>query len=201
MAESILDRLDRDPGGARQYVATLLVAGGASRAQVADALARKYSIPAPTGRSITEWKNHDPELRTLIAEMETAKRDLRPGDDPTDLLPREVNQAQAASDLFGVCIHFPAFALLMERERETEDGPDGADTRGAFEQFDPPPAAADDPDSDSDVLAVLIAGHETAEAFEADCLARLGDYSPTVEPTPGAGRLAGYEPVADDPAD
>lgn len=183
MSESILDRLDRDPGGARQYVATLLVVGGASRAQVADALARKYGISAPTGRSVTEWKNNDPELRDLIRQMEAAKRDVSPGDDPRDLLPREVNPARSADDLFTLAIHCRPFAELLKREaaRRSDDAGDA----GGW-GFDDYALAADDDDGrPDDVLAVLTAEHETAAEFEADCIRRLGDFD-HVSPTPGA---------------
>jgi hypothetical protein len=196
MADGILDRLDRDPGGAREYVATLLVVGGASRAEIAQAMARKYGIPAPTGRSVTKWKNNDPELRALIEKMEAAKLDLKPGDDPAALLRREANPAQAVSDLLGVCVTFPAFGLLLNRERTRQAAAVASQEVGAFEQHDSPPPS-DDPDDDGDVFAVLAAEHETAAEFEADCVRRLGDYD-AATPTPGAGALSGYEPLGGD---
>ncbi len=170
MSESILDRLDREHGDARQYVATLFVVGGATREQVAEALARKYDIPAPTGRSVSKWKNGDPELRDLIRQMEAAKRDLTPDDDPTALLRPEVNTAQAAADLFGVALQSPSFAALLKREAERRGGAYAAGLY--FDEFAPDPDGDDDQEAD-DVLAVLRAGHDTAAEFEADCLARL----------------------------
>jgi len=179
MSESILDRLDREHGGgARQYVATLLVVGGASRAQVAEALARKYDIPAPTGRSVTAWKNDDPALRDLIRQMEAAKRDLAPGDDPRDLLPRREVTAEAASErLFTFAIQCRPLAELLKREaaRRGDDG-----VGWGFDDFAP---AADDDGAPDDVLAVLTAEHETAAEFEADCLARLAA-DPLPAPSP-----------------
>jgi hypothetical protein len=206
--ESILDRLDRNPGGARQYVATLLVVGGASRTQIAEALARKYDIAVPTTRSISAWKNTDPELRELIRQMEAAKRDVAPGGDPLKLMPREVNKAQVDSDLFSLCVDVPAFALLIAREddRRAAAAADGSDpgSVGAFEQVEAAPPAPLDPDDDGpedDVLAVLLADHETLEDFAADCQRRLGDWMPSQTPTAGAGALTGYEPLeADDAA-
>jgi hypothetical protein len=174
MAESILDRLDRDPGGARQYVATLTVIGGATRAQVADALARKYGINPPTGRSVTKWKSEDPELRALIEQMRAAKRDVAPGDDPADLIPVQVDPAEAVSDLFGVAIQFPHFARLVKVDA-AEIAPDGGPELGGFAAGSGgfyPPADAADPADDA-VRAVLDAEHETAAEFEADCRARL----------------------------
>ncbi len=165
MTESTLDRLDRDPGGARQYVATLIVVGGATRAQIAEALARKYSIPEPTSRSVTAWKNGDPELRAIVEAMEAAKRDLAPGEDPTQLIPEPVDPAEASGDLFDLAIRIPSFGTLLYREGQRDD------------------------DQADDVLAVLAAGHATAAEFEADCIRRLGDYNPHV-PTPGSGSLA-----------
>jgi hypothetical protein len=191
MSESILDRLDREHGGARQYLATLIVVGGATRERAAEALARKYDIPAPTGRSITSWKNDDPELRDLIKQMEDAKRDLAPGDDPADLIRPEVNRGRAVADLFAVCEQFPAFARLMHREHDRlKSAPDDA--------------AGSDwglPDEDTDDGEGLAASNEafaalresdgmTDEEFEADCVRRLGDYEETHVPTPGAGALA-----------
>lgn len=169
MSDSILDRLDRDPGGARQYVATLIVAGGATRAEVAEALARKFHIPEPTGRSVTQWKNHDPELRELIRQMEAAKRDAKPGDNLADLLPREVNPAAAAADLFTVAINCRPFAELLKREADRRAGGDN----GEWGFDDSAPLTADDGGALDDVLAVLSAEHETAAEFEADCRARL----------------------------
>jgi hypothetical protein len=170
MSDSILDRLDRDPGGARQYVATLVVAGGATNADVADALARKYHISAPTTRSVSQWKNNDSDLRDLIRQMEAAKRDVKPGDNLADLLPREVNPAAAVADLFTVAIHCRPFAELLKREGDRRAGDAGDNGGWGFD--DPAPAATDDGAPDA-VLAVLSAEHETAAEFEADCRARL----------------------------
>lgn len=196
--ESILDRLDRDPGGARQYVATLLVIGGATRSQVAEAMARKYEIAAPTGRSITAWKNNDPELRTLIRQMEAAKRDVAPGDNPLALMPREVNKAQVDADLFGLCVDVPAFGLLIHREATRQSETAAEDGRGVFEVLDDPTPPADfDADAMDDVRAVLLAGHETLEDFAADCERRLDGWEPEQTPTAGAGALTGYEPLLD----
>jgi len=182
MADSILDRLDREHGGgARQYIANLFVVGGATREQVAEKLAEKYSIPAPTGRSISKWKNEDAELRELIRQMEAAKRDLAPGDDPTALLPRrEVSREAASERLFTFAVTSPAFAKLLKR-----DGPGGEDDSGGWGFDDyaahPGPDVDDGPD---DVLAVLIAGHETAEAFEVDCERRLAAATAETAATP-----------------
>jgi hypothetical protein len=158
MTESILDRLDREHGGgARQYVATLIVLGGASRAQVAEALARKYSIPEPTGRSVTAWKNGDSKLRAIIEAMQSAKRDLAPDDDLGDVLakmPEPVDRGEAATDLFGVMEQFPAFNALSVR-------------------------CFNDPDFPDDVwLKVLREDHDSDAAFEAACAALVGDYDP-----------------------
>jgi hypothetical protein len=172
--ESILDRLDRDPGGARQYVATLLVVGGATRSQVADAMARKYGIPAPTGRSVTAWKNTDPELRKLIQQMEAAKRDVAPGG-TVEIRP-EVNRAHAVADLFAVCEQFPAFALLVHRDADREES--SASTWGAPENVTP---GGEDDSFHSEAMAALMEGEGMSdEEFEAHCRARL-EAGPPVE--------------------
>jgi hypothetical protein len=178
MSDGILDRLDRDPGGARQYVATLIVAGGASRAEVAEALARKYHIAPPTGRSVTQWKNHDPELRDLIAQMEAAKRDVKPGDDPADLLPRKVNRALAVADLLHVLDEFPAFERLFHREAARRKSAPGsaADTASAWGSPLPDEATIADGDRREDLLALIESEGMTDEEFEQDCIRRLGDY-------------------------
>ncbi len=173
MADSILDRLDRDPGGAREYVATLLVSG-ATRAQVADAMARRFNITAPTGRSVTEWKNNDPELRDLIRRMEAAKRDLAAGDDPTNLLPRQPNPARVVGGLMGLAIQCRPFAELLKRDSARSDNAASAAAEDVGWYFDEEPLPGADPDAPpDDVLAVLLAGHETDAEFEADCRARL----------------------------
>jgi hypothetical protein len=181
MTESILDRLDREPGGARQYIATLIVVDGATRAQVAEALAKKYNVPAPTGRSITAWKTRDSKLCELIEQMTAAKRDLAPGDDPTALLRPPVNVAQADADLFNLAVDCPAFGDLIAREIEREEKVAPTTAWGAPVNPDAPdPDPAADPDDEdeppSDVIAVLLTDYETVEEREADCLRRLGDY-------------------------
>ena len=67
MNESILDRLDRDPGGARDYVAQLHVFG-ANRKAICAKLATRFDIAEPTPRSLTNWLNGDEALLEKIAE-------------------------------------------------------------------------------------------------------------------------------------
>lgn len=199
MADSILDRLDRNPGGAREYVATLLVAGDATREQVAEALARKYSIAKPTGRTITKWKNHDPELRELIQKMEAVKRDAKPGDD-ADLLRPQVTTGRATLWLFDLADRFPAFANLLRREGGRREAGGGGDDGLGYDPYADPVVSDEDGEGEQDdnVTAVLLADHETDAEFEADCVRRLGaDYNPHA-PEPGAGALRGYEPLATD---
>lgn len=170
MSESVLDRLDRDPGGARRWLAQAFVVAGASRAQVARQLRAKYGVTV-TPRTLTNWRAKDSTLVELMVELEQVKRDLAPDDptNPADLLRDAPDAAQNASDLFGLTIQFPPLAKLVHREakrRETDPGL-------AFAQT---PAA--DPDPDDAVHAVLAAAHPTAAEFAADCERRLGDYDP-----------------------
>lgn len=156
MAETILDKLDRDhgsatgPGGARRYVASLIVLGGATRAQVAAALAKRFGIQPPTSRSVTTWINQDAKLIAMLRELEEIKREAKGDVDISDL-PEPTDPAEASRILYDLCVACPPFGTLVSR---------------------------DDADGEDDVAAVLAAGHETDEAFEADCIARLDDYDP-----------------------
>jgi hypothetical protein len=153
MTESTLDRLDRDPGGARRYVASLL-AMGATRGQVVEKLRDKYGVTVTT-RSVTKWKNSDSELMKLVDELVAIKRELDPDDsrNPLDHLPEPVDQAAAVEDLFGLLDDHPAFADLSARCNLDPDFPDDA------------------------AREVLLEDHADDEAFEAACRERLGDWS------------------------
>lgn len=159
MSENTLDRLDRDPGGARQYVAQLAVLG-ATNAQIAKALHDKFNVKKLTTRIVSHWRNNDAKLIQLVNELEAVKRDLSPGDDLGGVLakiPAPVDPAVAASDLFGVAIHCRPLAELLIAGAEDEIG---------------------------DVLAV---GHETDAEFEAACAAALRDYVPAEAPKDESG--------------
>ena len=175
-----LDRLDAEHGGdARSYVAQLFVVGGATREQVAQKLRERYGVEVTT-RIITTWRNGDKKLIALMEELEAVKRELQPDDDLGDVLskmPRPVDPAQSASDLFGMAIRFPAFAKLMSRDGQRAEENNPAAELGFG--FAPSASAGAEDDLDNDVRAVLAAGHETDEEFEADCLRRLSDYQPS----------------------
>ena len=87
MTEPLLDRLDRDPGGARRFVADLL-GQGATNGQVAEAIASRFGVKAPTPRSVTAWRNNDPELVAMLEELARIRANLAPDDttNPADLL-------------------------------------------------------------------------------------------------------------------
>ncbi len=178
MTEPLLDRLDRDPGGARRFVADLL-GQGASNAQVADALGARFGETV-TPRSVSTWRNNDPELVAMLEEIARIRRNLAPDDktNPADLLKPAVNLAAVDRDLFDMCEAHPAWAALLRR-----DGAGGSDAESAPEldyygrPIDPVPADDDEDaaeDQPDDALAVLQAGHATLE-FEADAISRLTD--------------------------
>lgn len=157
MTESILDRLDRDPGGARRYVASLL-AMGATRGQVVEKLRTRFGVTVTT-RSVTAWKNNDAELRKLVDELVAIKRELDPDDgrNPLDHLPEPTDPAEAVTDLFNLLDDHPAYAMVCER----------ADHDESF---------------DVDPIRVLLDGeHDSPEEFEARCTALVGDWNYHVE--------------------
>lgn len=167
MAETILDRLDADPGGARKYIAALYAYGG-THEQVAQKLAEKFGIRQPSKRIVGEWRRNDEKLIALIEELEEVRRDMNPDASPADVLanvPAPVDPAEASGELFDLTVKFPAFANLLARPDDEEF--DGAEA----------------------MRQVLAAEHDSDEAFEAACAALVGDWNPHV-PTPGAGSLA-----------
>jgi|GEM_PF-5757956 len=172
MTEPLLDRLDRDPGGARRFVANLL-GQGATNAQVADAILARFG-ESVTPRSVTTWRNKDPELRELIADLAAIKRTLAADDDtnPADLLRPQINRAQVDDDLFTLAEEQPAFAVLLLRDADREEA---TPTTVWGEPLTDDPPANDAPVVDDDALAVLAADHESDEAFAADCAGRLTD--------------------------
>lgn len=163
MADNTLDRLDRDPGGARRYVAQLFVVGGATREQVANKLRDKYGVSVTT-RIITTWRNNDPELRGMMEELEAIKRDLSPGDEtnPADLLRETVDPAEAVNDLLSACIRSPELAKLIKSSV-----------------------------SDEKVGAVLTAEHPTAADLEVACATLLANYRPQTPSPPAPGGFYG----------
>jgi hypothetical protein len=199
MTEPILDRLDREHGGgARRYVANLFVVGGASRAQVAAALARKYSIPAPTTRSVTAWRSKDPELKKMIAELEAIKAETSPDDPTLPELSQPVNIERVDGVLFDFLSAHPAFAALLFRGRVAPNEQTPAAETTVGRDWWREPSTYGGPERVSEdiapaVLAVLVADYDTPEDFDAACEALLpDDWDSHVEPTPGAGIL---EPV------
>lgn len=164
MADNTLDQINATHGGdARRWVASLIAAGGTNK-QVVAALLKTYNVTV-TPRSVSQWRNHDPVLVEFIAEMEAAKSEL----DPAALLRPAVNRARAVADLFAVCEEFPAFAALMHRERDRLPARAAPDGWGLADED----ATVADDENPNAALAVLLAGHETDEAFRADCLSRL----------------------------
>jgi hypothetical protein len=118
-------------------------------------MARKYSIPAPTGRSVTTWQNSDEKLVAMIRELEGIQRDLAPDDDLAAVLarmPEPVDRAEAITDLWIFLDEHPAYAELSHR-------------------------AELDPDCDDDAAReVLLEDHPDDASFEAACRERLGDW-------------------------
>lgn len=153
MSENLLDKLDRDPGGCRRYVASLL-AMGATRGQVVNKLRDKYGVTVTT-RSVTAWKNNDTELQKLVDELVAIKRELDPADgrNPLDHLPEPADPAEAVTDLFNLLDAHPAFADLSARCDLDPDFPDDA------------------------AREVLLEDHADDEAFEAACREHLGDWN------------------------
>jgi hypothetical protein len=70
-----LNRLDDDPGGAREYLAELIIAR-ATNAQMADAFKTKFGTSV-TERSVSTWRNHDAKLLAIVDRLER-------GDEPAD---------------------------------------------------------------------------------------------------------------------
>jgi|ERR1051326_459218 hypothetical protein len=152
--ESILDRLDREPGGCRRWISQLVVVGGATRAQVAAKLQERYGVSVTT-RSLTSWYANDEQLKALIEELEDVRRDMNPDASPADLLaavPEPIDRAEAVADLYAFLDEFPVYGELIHR-------------------------AELDPDCDDDAAAqVLLEDHADDAAFEAACRERLGDW-------------------------
>lgn len=204
MTIPLLDRLDADPGGARRFVADLL-GQGASNAQISDALKARFGGTV-TPRQISTWRNNDPELLEMLAELEKIKRGLAADDEtnPADLLAPKYDWDTI---LFDLGQRHPAFNLLLVRdpaellEREADAAP--AEPAGPWDFLQPGAAPVTIADEDDpvladviDVLGIIDAGG-TPEEFEAACLAKLGvesvaEYRARVEhPVKGAGRLSG----------
>ena len=151
MSQSLIDRYP----DARRHIATLAVAFGANRRQIADDLARKYTLTkTPSLRSVTSWLA-DEQVARLIRELEGIRRDLAPGEHPSTGLPEPVDRADAATDLFGLLEEFPAFIDLMHRADNDPGFPDDAPRE------------------------VLVEGEgKSDEEFAATCRERAGDWSP-----------------------
>lgn len=173
MTEPLLDRLDRDPGGARRFVADLL-GQGATNAQVAEALASRFGASV-TPRSITTWRNNDPELVAMLAELDRIRQNLSPDDDanPADLLKPAVNLAAVDLDLELYAEAHPAQAALLRRDEEGAEDRAAAETDYYGRPIESETPADDDAVPSDDALAVLSAEHDSPEAFEADALSRL----------------------------
>jgi hypothetical protein len=156
MADNLLDKLDRDPGGARKYVAALY-SYGASHEQVAQKLAEKFGIRQPSKRITGEWRRNDAKLIALCDELEAIRVDMNPDASPADVLaaiPSPVDRGEAVIDFFVLLEQFPAFSALSVR-------------------------CSNDPDFPDDVwLKVLREDHADDAAFETACAAAAGDYDP-----------------------
>lgn len=189
MAENTLDRLDREPGGARQYVAQLFVVGGATREQVAAQLHKRFGVKVTT-RSISKWKAEDAELRRLIDELEEVRRDLAPDASAADVLaniPAPVDRAQVCADLLTMTIKFPAFGRLMHREYVREKA--APENDGRVWGDTPAASGGSFPESNEAFRAMMEGEGKSDEEFEQDCIRRLGDYEEEHLPT-DAGSLA-----------
>jgi hypothetical protein len=111
MSQSLLD----SQPDCRRRIANLVVVGGATRQQIADDLARHYTLPkTPSPRTVTGWLA-DEEVRALIAELEGIRADLSPGESPGTLLPEPVDPMEASMDLYGLADDCPAFRDLLHR--------------------------------------------------------------------------------------
>ncbi len=174
MNEPMLDRLSREHGeDVRRHIANMIVVGNASRADVCESLARKYSIPAPSTRSVSNWTKKDVKLRAMIEELKAIKQ-TAPGGDPSDLLPRQVDTAKVDEDLFAEVEQHPAWAELWFRGGTTADQP-APETDYYGNVVNGPDTPDAEPAERDDAMAVLLAGHTTHEAFEADAISRLTD--------------------------
>lgn len=154
MADNTLDRLDADPGGARQYLAALYTYG-ATHEQAAQKLAEKFGIRQPSKRITGEWRRNDAKLRQMIERLEAVKRDMSPDAAPADVLanvPAPVDPARVATDLWTLLDEHPAFATLFHR---VELDPD----------FD-----------DDDAPRRVLLETESGEELEAASAALVGDW-------------------------
>ncbi len=118
MADNLLDKLDRDPGGARKYLAALY-SYGASHEQAAQKLAEKFALhKVPSKRILGTWRRTDAKLVALVDELEAVRRDMNPSASPADVLaniPAPVDRAQIDADVFTVMDECPSWALLHHR--------------------------------------------------------------------------------------
>jgi hypothetical protein len=168
MAYNLLDK----HSGSREYVANALIAG-ATRAAICEGLGAKYGITAPSTRILTKWLANDYELKRMVSELRGAVANGIAGESAE--LTQRVDIWRVDKDFWALMHACEPFGDLVElgavddtatawTEPETDyygnvaggASPDAADVR-----------------AEDDVLAVVTAGHETAEAFEADCVARL----------------------------
>jgi DNA-binding transcriptional LysR family regulator len=156
MADNLLDKLDRDPGGARRYLASLY-AFGASHEQAAQKLAEQFHVRAPTSRTTGEWRRNDPQLRQMIEALEAAKADVGADADPADVLanvPAPVDPCELATAIFDLHEDYPAWSRLSHR-------------------------AFNDPDMDDDLAwNILLEDHADDGAFEAACEAAADGWDP-----------------------
>jgi hypothetical protein len=172
MATIILDK----HAGSREYIAHAHV-GGATRAAICDGLAAKYGIAAPTPRSLTKWLANDYELRRMISDLRSTI-----ADDSVGELAQKVDIWRVDRDLWSM-MHTDegceAFGDLVELGAvdDTAAGWTEPETDYYGNPISDPVPNPADAAAEDDVLAVLTAGHETAEAFEADCVARLAAHA------------------------
>lgn len=157
MADTILDKLDADPGGARKYLAACY-SYGASHEQAAEKLAEKFGLPkVPSKRILGEWRRNDAQLIALIDELESVRRDMNPDASPADVLaniPAPVDPAEAATDYFNLLDAHPAYAALANRCHLDDDFPD-----------------------DVALQVLRDSADDTDEEFEARCAELVGDWN------------------------
>lgn len=130
MADTLLDKLDADPGGARRYVAALY-SYGASHEQAAQKLAEHFALArVPSKRILGEWRRNDPQLRAIIDELDLVKRDLTPDASPADVLanvPAPIDPCELSMAIFALHEECPAWSDLSHRAANDPDFPDDAD--------------------------------------------------------------------------
>lgn len=174
--------------GARELI-VLLDAKGATRADMAKALAAEFNIKAPTTRSLTAWLNGDRELVEMRREARRRAALADDDADPADALSSGWHRNPAVEDamLLAAAEECPEFAQVLVR-----CGPPSASSAPPAEVWGyVEPTEADASHDAAYVHPDLIAVLESPDDIRAACLRVLPDGWDEPAPEVGAGRLAG----------